>query len=118
MDKYGFKSIFAFNPSSGRGAPIRFHPRNGRSLLPYKDGSVIFIDGEPKDSLVKPITKILLSVTILALLMTFFLRETPEWMKTSNFLGGIFPPWVLACIVIVFTRLRKRTRNILKKFGW
>lgn len=48
LDKYGFKSVFAFNPESGRGVPIRFHPRNGRSLLPYADGSVIFIDGEPK----------------------------------------------------------------------
>ncbi|KAF7141482.1 hypothetical protein RHSIM_Rhsim06G0093300 [Rhododendron simsii] len=48
LDKYGFKSVFAFNPESGRGFPIRFHPRNGRSLLPYADGSVIVIDGEPK----------------------------------------------------------------------
>lgn len=48
LDKYSFKSLFAFNPDSGRGVPIRFHPRNGRSLLPYADGSVLFIDGEPK----------------------------------------------------------------------
>ena len=45
LDKYDFKSIFAFNPASGRGVPIRFQ-RNGRSILPYKDGSVIFVDGE------------------------------------------------------------------------
>lgn len=55
LDKYGFKSIFAFNPESGRGAPIRFHPRNGRSLLPYRDGSVIFIDGEPKVAILLPL---------------------------------------------------------------
>lgn len=48
LDKYGFKSVFAFSPGSGRGVPIRFHPRNGRSLLPYKNGSLIYIDGEPK----------------------------------------------------------------------
>lgn len=48
LDKYGLKSIFAFNPASGRGVPIRFNPRNGRSMLPYKDGAVIYIDGEPK----------------------------------------------------------------------
>lgn len=48
LEKYGFKSLFAFNPGSGRGVPIRFHPRNGRSLLPYKDGSVVYVDGEPK----------------------------------------------------------------------
>ncbi|KAI3939549.1 hypothetical protein MKX01_038504 [Papaver californicum] len=48
LDKYGFKSIFAFNTDKGRGVPIQFNVRNGRSLLPYRDGSVIFIDGEPK----------------------------------------------------------------------
>ncbi|KAL5975478.1 hypothetical protein ACLOJK_019800 [Asimina triloba] len=48
LEKYGFKSVYAFNPEKGRGVPIRFHPRNGRSLLPYKDGSVIYVDGEPK----------------------------------------------------------------------
>lgn len=48
LHKYGFKSVYAFNPESGRGVSIRIHPRNGRSLLPYQDGSVVFIDGEPK----------------------------------------------------------------------
>ncbi|KAJ6335898.1 hypothetical protein OIU78_012492 [Salix suchowensis] len=47
LEKYGFKSIFAFNPASGRGAPIRFG-RNGRSVIGYRDGSVIHVDGEPK----------------------------------------------------------------------
>ncbi|KAF8377219.1 hypothetical protein HHK36_030593 [Tetracentron sinense] len=118
LEKYGFKSVFAFNHASGRGVPIRFNPRNGRSLLPYTDGSVIFMDGEPKDSLVKPITKILFGVAVITLLITFLLKETPEWVKSSNFLGGSFPPWILACIVIVFTRTRKRTREFLKKYGW
>lgn len=48
LDKYGFKSLYAFNPESGRGVPIRFNPRNGRSMLPYRDGSEVNIDGEPK----------------------------------------------------------------------
>lgn len=48
LDKYGFKSLFAFNPESGRGVPIRFSSRNGRSILPYTGGSVVVIDGEPK----------------------------------------------------------------------
>ncbi|KAL8491458.1 hypothetical protein ACS0TY_023182 [Phlomoides rotata] len=48
LDKYGFKSIYAFNPGSGRGVPVRFNPRNGRSLLTYRDGAVIYVDGEPK----------------------------------------------------------------------
>ncbi|KAF4363042.1 hypothetical protein G4B88_031576, partial [Cannabis sativa] len=91
LDKYGFKSLFAFSTQTGRGVPIRFHARNGRSLLPYKDGSVIYVDGEPK--------------------------ETPQWMKKFNVTGVNFPPWILACVVIVFTRMRKRTKDLLNKHG-
>ncbi|POO00307.1 WD repeat protein [Trema orientale] len=118
LDKYGLKSLFAFNPGSGRGVPIRFHPRKGRSLLPYKDGSVIFVDGEPKDSLIKPVTKILFGVAVITLLITFLLKETPQWMQKLNVFGGNFPPWILACVVIVFTRMRKRTKDLLKNRGW
>ncbi|XP_057469290.1 uncharacterized protein LOC130758406 [Actinidia eriantha] len=115
LDKYGFKSIFAFNAETGRGVPFRFNPRNGRSLLSYTDGSVIFIDGEPKDSLLKPITKILLGVAVITFLIVFVMKETPEWMQKLS--GGRFPPWILACVVIVFTRMRKRTRDFLEKRG-
>ncbi|GER29198.1 carbamoyl-phosphate synthase large chain [Striga asiatica] len=45
--QHGFKSIYAFTPESGRGVPIRFNPRNGRSLLTYRDDAVIYVDGEP-----------------------------------------------------------------------
>ncbi|KAJ8493633.1 hypothetical protein OPV22_015354 [Ensete ventricosum] len=117
LDKYGFKSLFAFNPESGRGVPIRFSSRNGRSILPYTGGSVVVIDGEPKDSLVKPVTKIMVGVAVLTLLIAMFFKETPEWFKSSRFSGITFPPWVLACMVIVFTRLRKRTKDVLKKYG-
>ena len=50
LEKYGFKSIYAFNPESGRGRglAIRFNPRNGLSVLTYRNGSVVYIDGEPK----------------------------------------------------------------------
>ncbi|KAL3635621.1 hypothetical protein CASFOL_020168 [Castilleja foliolosa] len=48
LDKYGFKSIFAYTPGSGRGMPIRFNPRNGRSMITYRDGAVVYVDGEPK----------------------------------------------------------------------
>ncbi|KDP27508.1 hypothetical protein JCGZ_20148 [Jatropha curcas] len=118
LEKYGFKSVYAFNPNSGRAAPIRFNPRNGRSLLGYRDGSVICIDGEPKDSLVKPVTKILFSVAVITLLITMVVKEPPEWIKKSNFFGGSYSPWILACAVIVFTRMRKRTKDYLKNHGW
>ncbi|XP_011044828.1 PREDICTED: uncharacterized protein LOC105139892 [Populus euphratica] len=117
LEKYGLKSIFAFNPASGRGVPIPFG-RNGRSVLGYRDGSVIHVDGELKDSSIKPVTKILLGTAMITLLLTLVLKEPAEWIKISNPFGGSFPPWILACAVIVFTRMRKRTRDFLKKRGW
>ncbi|MQM15390.1 hypothetical protein Taro_048337 [Colocasia esculenta] len=120
LDKHGLKSLFAFNPASGRGVPIRFSPRNGRSFLPYADGAVIFVDGEPQDSLVKPVTKILVGVAVITILVALVAKETPDWLKASRFSSGNwnFPPWILACVVIVFTRGRKRTRDLLKRYGW
>ncbi|KAF9610802.1 hypothetical protein IFM89_024934 [Coptis chinensis] len=186
LEKYGFKSLFAYNQKMGRGVPIRFNARNGRSLITYKDGSVIFVDGEPKeewweaieergrsgvgvmrnlrrirgrgwrksrwelgrqdsldrlcdgrigfgalrtlrnfcrdgfqDSLVNPITKIVVGIVVITILIALALKETPDWVKSLQLPGGMnFPPWILALVVIVFIRLRKRTRDFLKKFGW
>ncbi|XP_022960369.1 uncharacterized protein LOC111461110 [Cucurbita moschata] len=119
LDKYGFKSVFAFKPDSGRGVPIRFNPRNGRSILTYRGGAEIYIDGEPKDSLIKPVTGIVFVVAIITIMITLLStsRSSQGWMKTLNITGN-FPPWILACVVIVFTRSRKRTRDLLKKYGW
>lgn len=113
LEQYGFKSLYAFNTESGRSAPIRFHPRNGRSMLPYKDGSVIFLDGEPKDSLIKPITRILVGVAVTTVLIMLVVKESPEWAEKFNIKGVRIPPWLLTCAVIVFTRMRKRTKQFL-----
>ncbi|XP_078428886.1 WD repeat protein [Wolffia australiana] len=118
LDNYGFKTLYAFNPASGRGVSIRFNPKNGRSLLPYNDGAVIFVDGEPKDSLVKPITKILFGVAVTTLLVAFLVKENPSWLRSSKNGGWSFPPWILACVVVVFTRVRKRTKDFLGRRGW
>ncbi|XP_020259200.1 uncharacterized protein LOC109835636 [Asparagus officinalis] len=118
LDKYGLKSIFAFTPGSGRGVPIRFSARNGRSILTYRDGAVIYVDGEPKDPLLKPITKIILGVAVMTLMIAIFMKETPKWLNISKLTDTTFPPWVIACMIIAFTRLRKRTKNLLNKFGW
>ncbi|XP_006644618.1 uncharacterized protein LOC102712307 [Oryza brachyantha] len=121
LERHGLKSVFVFDPvSRTRGVAIRFHPRNGRSLLPYVSGSTIFLDGEPKDSLLKPVTKVMIGVAAMTAVAAVLLKEAkmPEWLKGSK-LGNLnFPPWVLACMVIVFMRLRKRTKDAMKKFGW
>ncbi|CAL0316057.1 unnamed protein product [Lupinus luteus] len=118
LEQYGFKSIYAFNPQSGRGVPIRFNPRNGRSILTYRDAAVVYVDGEPKDSLLKPVTRILVGVVLITIMILLVSRDTPEWFKKFNIWGMNFPPWILACVVIVFTRMRKRTKDLLRKFGW
>lgn len=68
--------------------------------------------------MVMPVTKILLAVTLLTLLAAIYFRETPKWFTSSKLSSLNFPPWVLACIIIAFTRLHKRTKDVLKKFGW
>ncbi|CAI9116438.1 OLC1v1017580C1 [Oldenlandia corymbosa var. corymbosa] len=114
LEKYGFKSLYAFTPGSGRGVPIRF--RNGRSLLSYKDGAVLHLDGQPKDSLIKPVTKIVSGVAFLTILILFAIKEAPPgWASKLNMSGGTIPPWFLACVVIVFTRLSKRTKKFFEK---
>ncbi|KAE9611374.1 hypothetical protein Lal_00011455 [Lupinus albus] len=118
LEQYGFKSIYAFNPRSGRGVPIRFNPRNGRSILTYRDAAVVYVDGEPKDSLLKPVTRILVGVVLITIMILLVSRDTPQWFKKFNISGMNFPPWILACVVIVFTRMRKRTKDLLRKFGW
>ncbi|KAJ3695028.1 hypothetical protein LUZ60_000405 [Juncus effusus] len=119
LDKFGLKSIHSFNPDEGkRGVAIRFNPKNGRSIMSYTDGSVVVLDGEPKDSMVMPVTKILLGIVICILLIVIFFKEMPKWLNTDSLSKLNFPPWILACMVIVFMRLRKRTKDLLKKFGW
>lgn len=70
-----------------------------------------------QDSLIKPVTKILFGVAVITLLITLVTKETPQWVRRLNVFGGNFPPWILACMVIVFTRMRKRTKDFLKKYG-
>ncbi|KAK2420727.1 WD repeat protein [Trifolium repens] len=119
LEKHGLKTVYTFNHQSRvRGVPVRFNPKNGRSILSYRDGAVVYLDGEPKDSLVKPITRILVGVALITLMIVIVSRDTPEWMKKLNFSSGNFPPWILACVVIVFTRMRKRTKDFLTRRGW
>jgi hypothetical protein len=73
-----------------------------------------------QDSLLKPVTKVMIGVAAMTLVIAVVLKEAkmPEWLQASN-LGKLnFPPWVLACMVIVFMRLRKRTKDVMKKIGW
>lgn len=65
--------------------------------------------------MIKPVTKILFGLTVITLLITLLFKDRPEWINKLNVPGWNFPPWVIACVVIVFTRIRKRTRNFFMK---
>lgn len=69
-----------------------------------------------QDSLLNPITKIILFVAVITVSIVVVMMETPEWAKKLKFSTGPIPPWVLACAVIVFTRMRKRTKSVLEKY--
>lgn len=87
----------------------------------YSSCHVIFIFADIfllQDSLLKPVTRILVGVVLITIMITLVSRDTPEWIKKLNISGVNFPPWILACVVIVFTRMRKRTKDFLKKYGW
>ncbi|MCD7470249.1 hypothetical protein HAX54_009969 [Datura stramonium] len=102
-------------PETGRGVPIEIQPRNGRSIITYRDGSKIYVDGEPKDSLIKPITRILVGIAVATILIVLLvIRDPPEWAKKLNMSDGRIPPWLLACAFVAFTRMRKRTRDFLE----
>eukprot|EP01018_Ginkgo_biloba_P019981 Gb_41798 [translate_table: standard] len=59
MDVYGLKALHAFNTRSGPRSMTLFNPKNGLSIFPYM-GKLVVIDGDPKDFLIKPNSKILL----------------------------------------------------------
>ncbi|CAH8359351.1 unnamed protein product [Eruca vesicaria subsp. sativa] len=117
--KYGLKTIFAFTVDYGRGVcvPIKFNPRNGRSLLTYRDGTLVHIIAEPENPVSKTIQRIVIGAVFATLLNTFLVRHPPAWIK-NNFSIQDLPMWVLVCIMIVLIILRKRSRDIYRKFGW
>ncbi|KAG2384504.1 uncharacterized protein HKW66_Vig0147320 [Vigna angularis] len=88
---------------------------NGDYALKFRIESLLC---SSDDSLIKPVTRILVGVALIIFMITLVSRDTPDWLKKLNFSGVNFPPWILACVVIVFTRMRKRTKDFLKKRGW
>jgi len=116
MDDYGLKALYAYNTRSGRGLRLRLNPRNGLSMVPYT-GNLVCIDGEPKDSWLKPISKILLMLALVTLLVVVVLRDPPQWIQKLKFMGGGSFPWTVAIIVIVISRLRKKFMNLLRSYG-
>lgn len=116
MDDYGLKTLYAYSAGSGRGARLRLSPRNGLSILPYS-GKLVYIDGEPKDSWLKPISKILMLLALLTLLVTMILREPPQWIHKFKFRGEGLSLWTVAIVVIVISRLRKKLMNLLRSYG-
>lgn len=116
MDDYGLKDLYAYSARSGRGLRLRLNPRNGLSMLPYT-GNLVCLDGEPKDSWLKPISKILMLLALVTFLLVIILREPPQWVHKLKFIGGGSIPWTVTIIVIVSSRVRKKFKNLLRSYG-
>ncbi|KAF3326920.1 hypothetical protein FCM35_KLT08550 [Carex littledalei] len=110
MSQHGLRSLFAFKPPSERGFRIRFDLVKGQSVLHYKPGSVVFFDSEPKGSLIRPISIIFMGVAILFILIAVLMKEFPYQLNSKTLFGSFVPPWLLAFGVILYTRMRKKTR--------
>ncbi|KAJ3694128.1 hypothetical protein LUZ60_009608 [Juncus effusus] len=117
LTKYGLRSLFAFKPPAGRGFKIRFDQSSGWSTLPYKAGSVVCFDSEVKGSLIKPMAIILIGVTVPVIAVLVLMKELPYQyqIRPKSLVGSLFPPWLLAFGVIIYTRMRRQPRVAISR---
>ncbi|CAH8359322.1 unnamed protein product [Eruca vesicaria subsp. sativa] len=117
FEKYGLETIYAYTVDNARGGvvhvPIKFDPTSARSLLTFRDGTVVHIIGiKHKNPVIEAIKNIVLATVFGTLLKMFLLWITPDSI----------PPWVAVCIIIVVSFGRKSSRDLFKdlfrEFGW
>ncbi|TVU21478.1 hypothetical protein EJB05_31114, partial [Eragrostis curvula] len=109
--EHGLRALFAFKPEgSRRGLRIRPDPVAGYSALPFRDGAVIVLDGEPKESWTKPVSLIVAGLLVPAMMAVVAVKGVPEPLRSSRVINGLFPPWILVSAVIIFARVRTRPR--------
>ncbi|XP_066316995.1 uncharacterized protein [Miscanthus floridulus] len=109
----GLRALFAFRPEGprrGRGLRIRCDPAAGYSALPFRDGAVIALDGEPRESWTKPVSVIVAGLLVAAVMAAVAVNGVPEPLRSSRLVNGMFPPWILVSVVIIFARARTRPR--------
>lgn len=109
--EHGLRALFAFKPGDNRrGLRIRPDPAAGYSALPFRDGAVIVLDGEPKESWTKQVSVIVAGLLVPAVLAMITVNGVPEPLRSSKVVNGLFPPWILVSAVIIFARARTRPR--------
>uniref|UniRef100_A0A0E0JEZ8 Uncharacterized protein n=1 Tax=Oryza punctata TaxID=4537 RepID=A0A0E0JEZ8_ORYPU len=111
--EHGLRALFAFKPESSlRGLRIRPCPvaGGGCSAVPFRDGAVIALDGEPKGSWTKPAAVIVAGVLVPAVMVAVAMKGVPEPLRSSRVVNAVFPPWILASAVIIYARVRTRPR--------
>ncbi|EAY72815.1 hypothetical protein OsI_00682 [Oryza sativa Indica Group] len=111
--EHGLRALFAFKPESSlRGLRIRSGPAAaaGCSAVPFRDGAVIALDGEPKGSWTKPAAVIVAGVLVPAVMVAVAVKGVPEPLRSSRVVNAVFPPWILASAVIIYARVRTRPR--------
>ncbi|XP_040383735.1 uncharacterized protein LOC121055363 [Oryza brachyantha] len=110
--EHGLRALFAFKPEAPlRGLRIRPDPATGGcSAVPFRDGAVIALDGEPKVSWTKPTSVIVAGLLVPAAMVAVALKGVPEPLLSSRVVNAVFAPWILASAVIIFARVRTRPR--------
>lgn len=65
--------------------------------------------------------RILVGVALIAIMLMLVYGDigisTAEWVQKLNVSGVDYPPLIVACVVVVFSRMRHRTRRFLKRLG-
>jgi len=65
--------------------------------------------------------RILVGVALIAIMIMLVYGDidisTTEWVQKLNASGVNYPPLIVACVVVVFSRMRHRTRHFLKRLG-
>ncbi|XP_062208359.1 uncharacterized protein LOC133909825 [Phragmites australis] len=109
--EHELRALFAFKAEgSRRGLRIRPDPAAGYSALPFRDGAVIALDGEPKESWTKPVSMIVAGLLVPAVMALIAVKGVPEPLRSSKVVNGVFTPWILVSAVIIFARVRTRPR--------
>lgn len=103
--EHGLRALFAFKPGeSRRGLRIRVDPAAGYSALPFRDGAVIVLDGEPKVSKIGPcrFCGLLLQVRGYYGAVNFDRRLVQEsWTKpVSVIVAGLLVPALMAMVAV------------------
>jgi len=63
-----------------------------------------------QESWTKPVSVIVAGLLVPAVMAAVAVNGVPEPLRSSRLVNGMFPPWILVSVVIIFARARTRPR--------